>query len=111
MSKIYLQPLEESLKSRDTTSLTANIKYSHPTIPDFWMEDEEQDVNVVAINYLGKSRRTYSEDTKEDLSISILEAAARVDGWEPLIKSQKKSNVPSIKWTAKRLGDNLRRER
>ena len=41
------------------------------------MEDEAQDVDVVAINYLGKSRRTYAEDTKEDLSICVLEAAAQ----------------------------------
>ena len=106
-----VEELEKSLESRDTDSLTAIIRYSHPTIPDFWMEDEAQDVDVIAINYLGKSRRTYSDDKAEDLSICILEAAARVDGWQPLIKEHKKSSVPSIKWTARRLLNNLRRER
>ena len=110
LSKV-VDELQQSLDNRDTTSLTAIIRYSHPTIPDFWMEDEAQDVDVIAINYLGKSRRTYAEDTKEDLSICALEAAARLNAWHPLIKEHKKSTIPSLKWTAKRLLNNLRRER
>ena len=49
--------LQKLLDNRDTSTLTTIIRYSHPTISDFWMEDEAQDVDVVAINYLGKSRR------------------------------------------------------
>lgn len=107
-----VEDVQSVLKSRDTSSLTAIIRYSHPIIADFWMEDEAKDVDVVAITYLGKSRRTYSDDPKEDLSICILEASARLDkDWQQLLKAHKKSNVPSIKWTAKRLLNNLQRER
>ena len=68
------------------------------------MEDEPSDVDVVAINYLGRSRRTYSEDPEEDLSICILEAAARLsDGWLPLLDVEQNSTVESFRWTANRL--------
>ena len=106
-----MKKLQKLLDNRDTSTLTTIIRYSHPTISDFWMEDEAQDVDVVAINYLGKSRRTYAEDTKEDLSICVLEAAAQLNKWHPLVKEHKQSIVPSLKWTANRLLRNLRRER
>ena len=68
------------------------------------MDDKEKDIDVVAVNYLGRSRRTYSDDLREDLSICILEGAARLsDDWMAIVKEHKSSNVKSLKWTARRL--------
>ena len=68
------------------------------------MDDKAKDIDVVAVNYLGRSRRTYSDNLQEDLSICILEGAARLsDDWMSLVKDHRTSSVDSLKWTARRL--------
>ena len=96
--------LEDKMKMRTAQSTPSKNGYTQPTINDYWMDDQPEDVNVTAVNYLGRSRRTYSDNLQEDLSICILEAAARLqDDWIPLIRQHRTSEIESIRWTAKRL--------
>lgn len=96
--------LQARLNIRKLSSKSVREVYIPPTIKDLWAEDDANDVDVVAIKYLGRSRRTYSEVEKEDLSICILEAAAQLnDGWLPLLKAHRNSSIESLQWTASRL--------
>lgn len=98
------QELEQKLTMRTEQSNRSKNGYLQPTINDYWMDDKREDVDVVAVNYLGRSRRTYADDLQEDLSICILEAAARLnDDWISLVKEHRNSSVGSLKWTARRL--------
>ena len=104
-----LVELELALKVRDARSSYVREPYVAPTINDWWSQDEANDVDIVAISYLGKSRRTFSDAPRLDLSICILEAAARLDTeWLSLIKSQRDSSDESLQWTVKRLLKNHR---
>lgn len=103
LSKL-VDELEQKLTIRTDRSNQSKNGFVQPTIHDFWMDDKEKDIDVVAVNYLGRSRRTYSDDLREDLSICILEGAARLsDDWMAIVKEHKSSNVKSLKWTARRL--------
>ena len=103
LSKL-VDELEQKLTIRTDRSNPSKNGFVQPTIHDFWMDDKEKDIDVVAVNYLGRSRRTYSDDLREDLSICILEGAARLnDDWMAIVKEHKSSNVKSLKWTARRL--------
>jgi hypothetical protein len=80
------------------------------SINDFWMHDEPKDVDIPAVGYLGRSRRAFSSELEEELTICLLEAMARQDvsKWLPLLKEQKSSSLPMAQWTARRLEERLK---
>jgi hypothetical protein len=100
-----LLEVQQLLENRSVGILSRKKKESRVlSIDDFWMRDKTEDIDIPAIGYLGRSRRTYSEDKDEELSICILEAAARKGGyWVELLEKERDSEQMLLQWTARRL--------
>ena len=72
-------------------------------VQDYWQEDARGDADMPAINYLGSSRRTWSEDSLLDAQLALIEAFARHGVAEELIEVTKTHPNPQLAWSATRL--------
>jgi hypothetical protein len=71
---------------------------------DMWTRDQAEDEVRPAALYLGTSRRTTSEDSRTDLALVILEAAARMEPpWTELLEAGSSHPAEPVQWTAGRL--------
>ena len=69
-----------------------------------WPRDKGEDGQRPAELYLGTSRRTVSKDLRTDLTLVILEAAARMDPpWTELLQAGGRHTEEPVRWTAARL--------
>ena len=69
-----------------------------------WNKDRPGDEEIPSTYYLGRTRRTFSEDARVDASICILEALFRQKAdVQGLLAEAQAHPDPSMKWTGKHL--------
>ena len=71
---------------------------------DLWPTDRPGDAAMTAIPYMATSRRTRADDPTADLTICVLEAAARSpEDWSAQLREGADHTDPTVRWTAQRL--------
>ena len=75
---------------------------------DLWPVDRDGEAHLSSISYFGDSRRTFARDVETDVTLSVLEAVARLDPPATHILERAR-NLPDerVKWTAARLLEQL----
>ena len=79
-----------------------------PEVTDLWSADGHGESHIAASSYLGISRRTVANDPDTDMTLSVLEAAARsAPPRLALIRSAVQHSDQRVRWTAARLIEQL----
>ena len=79
-----------------------------PEVIDLWPFDGHGESHIAAASYLGRSRRTVANDPETDLTLSVLEAAARSDPPRmAMLQSVAQHPDQRVRWTAARLVEQL----
>ena len=79
-----------------------------PEVIDLWPFDGHGESHIAAASYLGRSRRTVANDPETDLTLSLLEAAARSDPPRmAMLQSVAQHPDQRVRWTAARLVEQL----
>lgn len=82
---------------------TPDKRRTRAGIDGHWRVDTPGDETWPAVLYVSTSRRTWSPDPQVDLTLCLVEAAARLPGREWLVEQAATHPDPGVQWTAARL--------
>ncbi len=106
----WVERLSVLLQARAGVPAPCTTAPLYDPVEDFWGRDGEGEEEIPALVYISTARRATSEDLAEDLTICVLEAAARHDeGGLDIVRQGVSSPHPLAAWTATRLLDRAAR--